>query len=56
MKKAEVEKKIAVKIALFAKEIISNRNISDERNDGKRQILSVQFDRRNKLQDHIFLT
>ena len=30
--------------------------VSDERNDGKRQILSVQFDRRNKLQDHIFLT
>ena len=40
MKKAEVGKKIAVKIALFAKEIISNRNISDERNDGKRQIFS----------------
>ena len=34
------KKKIAVKIALFAKEIISNRNISDERNDGKRQIFS----------------
>ena len=49
-------KKIAVKIAPFAKERVSNRGVSDERNDGKRQILSVQFDRRNKIQNHIFLT
>ena len=56
MKKAEVGKKSRSKSRLFAKERVSNRGVSDERNDGKRQILSVQFDRRNKLQNHIFLT
>ena len=57
MKKAEVgKKKSRSKSRLFAKERVSNRGVSDERNDGKRQILSVQFDRRNMIQNHIFLT